>query len=433
MSRPQHTHAADFEYRGVGLHTGREAHVRVRPAPENHGVVFQRTDLPGRPLIAAHVSNVVERPRQTAIGTGMGQVQTAEHLLASLAGMGVDNCLIEIDGDEVPGADGSAREFVQLLSKVGLKEQAAERKIFKVKTPISVSVGDVSLVALPSRGEGLTISYTLDYADLKPQHVTFSLTPGIFVEEISGARTFCLEKEAEALRAAGLGKGANYQNTLVLSSGGVVQNTLRYDDECVRHKVLDLIGDLSLLGAAIDGHVVAVKSGHATNTALARKMDESMRGRSFSVLNVEEIQRLLPHRYPFLLVDRIVELEPGKRALGIKNVTVNEEFFQGHFPGRPIMPGVLQLEALAQVGGVQLLASIGGEGKLVVLLTIDEAKFRRNVVPGDQLLLEAVSIKIKERTGQVQGRAFVDGQLVCEAMMKFMIVDNPPPASRPQP
>ncbi len=429
MSRLQRTLAADFEYRGVGLHTGREARVRIRPAGENHGVVFQRTDAPGKPLIPAHVSNVIERPRQTAIGVGGVLVQTSEHLLASLAGLGVDNCLIEIDGDEVPGADGSAREFVELIGKAGLKDQTAERKVFKVKTPISVSVGDVSLVALPSRGEGLTISYTLDYADLKPQHVTFSLTPDIFVKEVSGARTFCLEKEAEALRASGLGKGANYQNTLVLGSGGVVQNTLRYDDECVRHKVLDLIGDLSLLGAAIDGHVVAVKSGHSTNVALARKMDESMRGRSFSVMNVEEIQRLLPHRYPFLLVDRIVELEPGKRALGVKNVTANEQFFQGHFPGRPIMPGVLQLEALAQVGGVQLLASIGGEGKLVVLLTIDEAKFRRNVVPGDQLLLEAVSIKIKERTGQVQGRAFVDGQLVCEAMMKFMIVDNPP---RPQ-
>lgn len=426
MSRRQHTVAAEFEYRGVGLHTGRETTLRVKPAPEDAGVVFRRVDAPGRPAVPALVSHVVEKPRQTALRAHGVEVQTAEHLLASLAGMGVDNCEIEIDGEEVPGADGSAQDFVRLLQKAGLREQARPCKVFRVKEPLSVSNGDVSLVALPSQAEGLTISYTLDYAALKSQYFTFRLSPETFAREVAEARTFCLESEVEALRASGLGKGASYQNTLVIGKEGVIQNRLRYDDECVRHKVLDLIGDLSLLGARIEGHVVAVKSGHAVNAEMARKMAEAMRGSGSRALGVEEIRRLLPHRYPFLMVDRIVELEAGKRALGIKNVTVNEGFFQGHFPERPIMPGVLQIEAMAQVGGVLLLAGGGGAGKLVVLLTIDSAKFRRNVVPGDQLLLEAVTVKIKERTGQIQGRAFVDGQIVAEALMKFMIVDDPP-------
>ena len=260
-----------------------------------------------------------------------------------------------------------------------------------------------------------------------PRGRSLALTPEALAQEVAGARTFCLESEVEALRASGLGKGANYENTLVIGKQGVVQNTLRYEDECVRHKLLDLIGDLSLMGGRIDGYIVAVKSGHAANVALARRIAEAMDGQATRVLDIQGIQKILPHRYPFLLVDRILELEPLKRAVGVKNVTGNEAFFQGHFPGRPIMPGVLQLEAMAQVGGVLLLSAGGNEDKLVVLLTIDEAKFRRNVVPGDQLVIETQSVRLKERTGQIQGRAFVDGQCVTEALMKFMVVDNPAP------
>jgi UDP-3-O-[3-hydroxymyristoyl] N-acetylglucosamine deacetylase/3-hydroxyacyl-[acyl-carrier-protein] dehydratase len=258
----------------------------------------------------------------------------------------------------------------------------------------------------------------------------------IFKSEIAGARTFCLEEEAVQLQKEGLGLGANYENTLVMGKSGVIKNKLRFDNECIRHKVLDLIGDLCLIGCPIKAHIVALRSGHSLNLKLIKKiaqqreryvsagMSAEYRPQEGETLGITEIMKILPHREPFLFVDKIISLEKGKRATGVKNVTINDYFFKGHFPGHPVMPGVLILEAMAQVGGVMMLAPDENRGKLAFFMAIDNVKFRKPVVPGDQLILEVEVVKVRSRTGQVRGKAFVDGKVVCEADLMFAIVES---------
>jgi UDP-3-O-[3-hydroxymyristoyl] N-acetylglucosamine deacetylase/3-hydroxyacyl-[acyl-carrier-protein] dehydratase len=400
--------------------------------------VFERVDLPGRPRIPASVAFVTDQPRRTSLSRNGAEVHTVEHLMAAVTGFGIDNLIVEIEGGEVPGGDGSARDFVRILEEAGDAEQEAERTVWRVDRPVSISDGDVSLIALPSRNGGeLSISYTLDYPNFIPsQHYTLEVTRDQFIREISAARTFCLSSEVEELQSRGLGKGASYENTLVVGREGVIQNELRYPDEFVRHKILDLLGDLSLFNRGIEGHIVAVKAGHRANARFVEKLVTASRdageeggwsgpaGRFQKVFDVKRIREILPHRYPFLLVDRILHLEEGKRVVGLKNVSSNEEFFRGHFPERPVMPGVLQIEALAQTAGFLLMScSSDKKRRLAFLLTIDKAKLRKAVEPGDQLILEATAIRIRERTGQVRARASVDGQTVAEAEMKFMLVD----------
>ncbi|MBI3269737.1 MAG: UDP-3-O-[3-hydroxymyristoyl] N-acetylglucosamine deacetylase [Planctomycetes bacterium] len=432
LPRAERTLQKPVQLSGAGLFLGRPATARILPGAPSTGIVFVRTDLPDRPRIPATPDNVFARPRRTSLGKEGREVETVEHLLAAFAGLGLDNLEVELSGPEVPAGDGSAKPWTDLLASAGIAPQPAPRKVFEVREPISVLDGEASLVALPAK-DGLTLSVTADHAPgiLPAQALTFTVEPAAFVREIAPARTFCLQAEAEALLAQGQGKGGTTQNTLVIGADGrPLENQFRFADEFVRHKVLDLLGDLSLLGAGLRAHVVAVRSGHVANLLLVRKLARAMDERRVArtapketLLDVRELLKILPHRYPFLLIDKVIELDSYRRAVGIKNVTFNEPYFQGHFPGKPIMPGVLQLEAMAQLAGALLMRKADNQSKLAVLLAIDKVKFRKTVVPGDQLRIEAEAVKIKNRTGVVHTKATVDGQLVTEALLKFMLVD----------
>ncbi|MDD5747015.1 MAG: bifunctional UDP-3-O-[3-hydroxymyristoyl] N-acetylglucosamine deacetylase/3-hydroxyacyl-ACP dehydratase [Candidatus Omnitrophica bacterium] len=434
MIEYQKTITNTVELSGIGLHTGQKVNVRFKPGEENTGIEFIRVDLPHRPRVAAHMSNVIERPRRTSIGIAGVEIHTIEHVLAALVGLGIDNLVIELDAEELPGLDGSALPFLESLKKAVVREQKSPRVYFQPKEPLFMEEGDSSLMILPAND--FHVSYTMNYAHpvLRSQYASFAFTAQTFEKEIAPSRTFCLQQETDELTRQGLGKGANYDNTVVVGSKGVVNNTLRFDDEFVRHKICDLIGDLYLLGHPLKGHVIGIKSGHPLNIKLLQKIKHSHERQTkagvgavceefnrMAPLDINDIQRILPHRYPFLLVDRIVELKEDTNAVGIKNVTINEQFFNGHFPGRPVMPGVLIIEAMAQVAGVLILSKRGNLGKRAFFMCIDKVKFRRMVLPGDQLRMEVAVLKLKSKTGQVYARATVEDRLVAEAVLMFSL------------
>ncbi|HIG12579.1 MAG TPA: UDP-3-O-[3-hydroxymyristoyl] N-acetylglucosamine deacetylase [Planctomycetes bacterium] len=429
MTREQQTLRTAIEFEGVGLHSGKTVKVRVLPAAADHGIVFIRSDLPESDPIPALVTYFSEKERRSRLQRGAVFVDTVEHLLAACTGLGVDNLRVEISGEEMPGMDGSAQPFVELFSQSGLVEQRTLAREFKLSKPIFVRHDDATLVALPSDAPGLTLQYmaTFEEPGVKGGSAQFCLTPEIFAREIAPARTFCLASEVESLRAAGLGKGATAENTVVL---GDPDSIMRMDDEPVRHKLLDIVGDLTLLGASLQAHVIATRSGHRSNAALVRKLFDLMQEEEAggvitreSGLDVREILRMLPHRYPFILIDRVIEIDGYQKAVAIKNVTINEPYFQGHFPDAPLMPGVLQLESMAQLAGVLLLRKLENTGKLAVLWAIDKVKLRGAVVPGDQLRIEVETLKMKGKTAQVRGTGSVSGRLVCEATLMFTMVD----------
>jgi UDP-3-O-[3-hydroxymyristoyl] N-acetylglucosamine deacetylase/3-hydroxyacyl-[acyl-carrier-protein] dehydratase len=427
--RQQCTLKGPCEFEGIGLHSGASIHGRVLPAPKDSGIEFVRTDLPDAPSIPAQIGYQTFEDRRTRLQRNGAQIDTVEHFLAVCNGLGVDNLTVELDGPEMPGLDGSAKGFLDLFRSVGVVEQRAEARVFRLDEPIYVTEGSATLVALPTEREGLTLQYVASFSDPDVRGGTLSLeiTPESFAEEIAPARTFCLASEVEALRAMGLGKGATPENTLVL---GDPESVLRMPDEAVRHKILDLLGDLDLLGADLEAHILATCSGHQTNAALVRQLVELMQQQETgglitreSGLDVREVMRMLPHRYPFLLVDRVIEIDGYQRAVGIKNVTINEPFFQGHFPQAPLLPGVLQLEAMAQLAGVLLLRKLENTGKLAVLWAIDKVKLRAPVVPGDQLRIEVETVRMKGQMGQVRGVGTVAGRKVCEAVLTFTLSD----------
>ncbi len=434
----QRTIEKEVSLKGIGLHTANKVNITFKPQEIDCGISFLRKDLPARPVVKATVDYLIPYAcslRRTSIGQGQVEIHTIEHLMAALAGLKIDNLLIELDNNEVPGLDGSSLGFFEALSQAGIKEQEKARQPFMIKEAIYVEEDDASIVALPA-GE-FKISYTLNYnhPQLKAQFLEVDLNGETFARQLASSRTFCLEDEANILQYQGLGQGANYDNTLVVGKEGVVKNKLRFEDEFVRHKILDLLGDLYLIGCPITGHIIALRSGHALNLKMASKIHQQKKrytlagvGTDFSTpasqeLDIEMIMRILPHRYPFLFVDKILHLEKGKKAIGVKHVTINDYFFQGHFPGKPVMPGVLIIEAMAQVGGVMMLSPEENRGKLAYFMSIDNAKFRKTVVPGDQLILEVEAGKIKSRTGQVSGKAFVNNKIVAEADLMFVLAD----------
>jgi UDP-3-O-[3-hydroxymyristoyl] N-acetylglucosamine deacetylase/3-hydroxyacyl-[acyl-carrier-protein] dehydratase len=431
---------------GIGLHTAQKVTVTIKPAPENLGIVFIRTDRPDKPQIKVGAATAVmdaKLTRCTAVEAQGVRVCTIEHLMAALHGLGIDNAAIELDAEELPGLDGSSLEFVNLLKKAGIEEQAAEKYVFTVQEAIVVANKTSTIVMVPH--DQLNVSYTLDYDHpfLRSQFYTQAVDEDSFVSQLAGARTFCLESEVDAIRAHGLARGADYRNTLVMSDKGPVQNTLRFPNECARHKALDIVGDLFLLGYPVKGAVYATKSGHALNRALVKKIEAQRQKYAAAaapanglvpagmpdpqgrrVFNINDIMKILPHRYPFLFVDRVIEVEPGKKGIGIKNVTINDPFFQGHFPQKPVMPGVIMVEAMAQTAGVVVLTSGAHNGKVALFMSISDVKFRKVVYPGDQLLMFVEIIRDRERTAHVKGVARVGNEVAIEAEMTFSYIDT---------
>ena len=435
MSR-QRTINKPATVQGRGLFGGQPCRVRFVPASAESGIAFVRTDLPQSVRVAADVSNVAKRARRTSLVNGAAAVETVEHVLAAVWGLGIDNLTIEVNAEETPSTDGSPMAFIQALQEVELQEQDAERRVHVIDEPVAVSEGEAMLAALPGPDDCLDILYDLDYGSVPSigrQVLGFRLGKDDFVKEIGPARTFLLEEEARDFQARGLGQHLTTKDIVVMSPTGPIDNQLRFPDEHVRHKVCDLIGDMALLGRHLRGRIVAYKSGHELNHALVRKLAELilLRGRQKSlvgepVMDIRSIMRLLPHRYPFLMVDRIIEIDSDRRAVGIKNVSMNEPYFQGHYPGQPIMPGVLILEALAQLSGILLSRRLEHTGKIAVLLSMDRVKMRRPVRPGDQIILEAETLHVRSRTGHCRCVARVGQDVAAEAEIKFMLVDAEP-------
>jgi UDP-3-O-[3-hydroxymyristoyl] N-acetylglucosamine deacetylase/3-hydroxyacyl-[acyl-carrier-protein] dehydratase len=430
---------SEFTISGVGLHTGEKANLVFKPAQAHERIKFIRTDLAARPVIVAEPESILDErglPRCTTIGNKEVSIHTVEHLMSVLAGLGIDSLTIEMEGNEVPGLDGSGLDFLKAFKKAGLKDLQAPKEVFAIKEPIGVKQNGASLTIFPS--EEFRISYTLNYDHpmLQAQVYASRIDESVFEKDIAPCRTFCLEKEANELKKQNLGRGANFENTLVVGENGVINNRLRFDDEFARHKVLDFIGDLYLLGAPIVGSVFAVRSGHFLNIQLLKRIAEQKRryerkgiipGFDFKgarEFNINDIMKILPHRYPFLLVDRVIELEYGKRAVGVKNVTINDNFFQGHFPTRPIMPGVLMIEAMAQTAGVVVLTNEEHRGKVAFFMSVDKVKFRKPVVPGDQLIMEVDVVKDKAKFAQIHAVSRVGEDVVAEADMVFSFTDS---------
>lgn len=439
MFERQRTILKDVSLEGLGLFSGEKTVLTLSPAEADTGILFVREQGGHMARIPALVENVMKRPRRTCLRNGTLNIETVEHCLAALTGMGITNAIARLSGGitgEIPGVDGSSLPFVQAIQKAGIVEQSVPVNPIIIEKPVQVALGDATLAALPGPRDHLEVIYEFEAGDPVGRQVfVFQHQGDSFATQIAGARTFIFEQEVAELRARGLGKHLTPQDLLVITPTGPLENEWRFPDECVRHKIVDLMGDLSLAGRPIYGRIVGHKSGHELNHLLVRKLLEQERSRDLqsllkreAALDIRKIQRILPHRYPMLLVDRVLEIVGDQKAIGVKNVTFNDVFFQGHYPGTPIMPGVLIVEALAQLGGILLSTKLEHTGKLAMMLSMDKVKMRNPVVPGDQLILEAVAVRVKSRTGHVRCRAYVQDKMVAEAEIKFMLVDAEPGA-----
>lgn len=424
----QHTLGRPVQLSGIGLHSGEEVHLELLPAPAHSGVVFQRSDLEESPEIPVDHHHAIPSARGTRLRAGKAEVQTVEHVLSALAGLGVDNARVVLDAGEPPALDGSGQGFVDAVLEAGIEEQDAERGYYQVLFPVSYHEAGAAITVVPDRE--FRVTSTIQYPDtlIGTQSRSLVIDPESYQEEIMRCRTFCLKQEVDAMKAAGLGLGGSLENAVVVDGQELLNEDLRYPDEFVRHKILDLVGDMSIAGGPIRGHFIAHKSGHVHNVKLLQKLfEEGALGvigpRPAAPLDLRAIRRILPHRYPMLLVDRIDELEVGVRGVGTKAVTYNEPFFQGHFPGRPVMPGVLIMEALAQVAGVVMLSRPEFQGKTPLFTGLDKVSFRRPISPGDTIRLEVEIEKIKLSMGRARGQALVNGQVAASGQLKFTLID----------
>jgi UDP-3-O-[3-hydroxymyristoyl] N-acetylglucosamine deacetylase/3-hydroxyacyl-[acyl-carrier-protein] dehydratase len=422
----RNTLAAPISVDGVGLHLGLPCRLTFLPAPSGTGLVFRRSDLPDAPTIRAHVDTAVLTERRTQLGEDPISVHTVEHVLAAVGALELDDLIIEMSGPEPPILDGSAKPFLDALRASGIASQPGSVHYLELREPVHFADGDAEYEAYPAQELDLDVTIDFPHRQIGRQQGRYRISPDRFAAELAAARTFGFVHEVEALRASGLIKGASTKNAVVLDDTGVLETTLRWPDEFVRHKALDCVGDLALAGGRVRARIVARRPSHRGTVQLVRAMRASLtRGTTVTEMGVEDIMRVLPHRYPFLLVDRIVEMEDGKRVVGIKNVTINEPFFQGHFPGHPIMPGVLIIEAMAQVGGVLLLGAIDNpQSRVVYFTSLNNVKWRRPVKPGDQLRFEMELVQVRGQMARMKGVAKVDGEVVAEAEMGAMVRDR---------
>jgi UDP-3-O-[3-hydroxymyristoyl] N-acetylglucosamine deacetylase / 3-hydroxyacyl-[acyl-carrier-protein] dehydratase len=441
LSMKQRTLLREVSIKGNALHTGDAVHLTLKPAPVNHGIVFRRTDLHGHPEIRPRVDLVTDLVRATTIQQGHAKIHTVEHVLSAISGCGVDNLLIEMDASEPPILDGSAREFVKLIQQGEPVEQNAEREYFSLAEPVSVSRGNSSIIALPF--DGLKISCTsADDRGIHTQHLSLTIDPDVYVTQVAPARTFTVYEDIEELIKLGKIKGGSLDCAVVIKGDKIIsKEPLRYPDEFVRHKILDIIGDITLLGAPLKAHIVATRPGHALNAELTKvlfeKYDAWKKGgkkavkpvapkaeiATESTLDIRRVLDTLPHRYPFVMIDRVVELTADSLS-AIKNVTINEPYFQGHYPGNPVMPGVLQVEAMAQAAGILLLRKVNVENKTALFMSCDKVKWRKPVRPGDQLSIVVKMTKIRGTIACAEAECSVAGQVVSSADLMFAVVDN---------
>ncbi len=432
----QQTLQNEITFSGKGLMLGTPVTLTLKPAPADAGIVFRRIDIEGSPEIPVCQENWADiLPRCTSLRPGNATpenhrtattttVSSVEHILSALGGLGVDNAIVELDAPEPPALDGSALPYARQIQSTGVVVQEnTERRVIKLSEPFAISEANRQLVLLPSDTFQITFIYA--HPQTGPQVVTYQITPESYLRDIAPARSFCFEHEIEALRALGIGKGANYDNVLVINPNNASSQPLRFEDEFARHKMLDLIGDLYLAGCLPEAHVIALRTGHTFHAKLVQALAEEGYLQDAPPIphpvEVKEIYRILPHRHPMCLLDRVLEYENSKYAIGIKNVTYNERVFEGHFPTEPVMPGVLQVEALAQLGAWLVLQEIGVEGQLGYFRTINKAMFRRAVVPGDQLRLEIEVVQRRRTLARIKGKAYVGDTLATEAELSIAL------------
>jgi len=436
----QRTLAREVSIKGNSLHTGDAVTMTLKPAPVDHGFVFRRVDLSGAPELRPRVDFVTDLVRATTIQVGHAKVQTVEHVLSALSGCGIDNVIIEMDASEPPILDGSAKPFVDLIMQGEPMEQATDREYFTLDAAVSVTKGQSSIIALPS--DDLRISCTsADDRGIHTQHLSLLIDPDSYMTQIAAARTFTIYEDIEELLKLGKIKGGSLDCAVVIKGDKIISKEgLRFKDEFVRHKILDIIGDITLLGLPLKAHIIATRPGHAINAeltkALAAKLEERKKGPKKkprpamvmpdeTALDIRRILDTLPHRYPFVMIDRVVEFVGSDALVAIKNVSINEPYFQGHFPGNPVMPGVLQLEAMAQAAGILMLRRGSAEGKATLFMSADKVKFRKPVRPGDQLILNARLTKTRgEKLAAAEVTCTVDGHVVSSAELMFAIINS---------
>lgn len=432
----QRTLAKSASLEGTSLHTGQPVTLTLKPAPADSGLKFRRVDLPDQPFIATDVDKVQTVERATTLAEGSVKVHTVEHILSALTGMGVDNAIIEMDANEPPIADGSSRPYVELIKSAGIVEQDAPRRVWQIRQPVTIETkGGSILTVLPSKDFRISVTCVGPEGRFT-QYFDAVITPETYEAELSPARTFCFYEDVAPLIEKGLIKGGSIENAIVLKGDQILsKEPLRFHNELARHKAMDMIGDLILNGRRILGHVIAIMPGHGPNTQLAAKLKKEYSNMQSllpkpadiptgeAVLDTREVMKLLPHRYPFLMVDRIIGFEGETKCIGQKNLTMNELFFQGHFPEHPVMPGVLQVEAMAQVASILMLRIPGNQGKIGYFMSADKVKFRRPVSPGDILIIETELVKMRGAIGQAIGRCLVNGEITAEAELKFIVQD----------
>lgn len=466
----QQTLRRSVSFSGIGLHSGNRVNMTFLPAAANTGIRFRRVDLEGKPELEARAEFVVDTTRSTTLGRGALKVQTVEHVLAAFAGCEIDNAIVEIDANEPPIADGSAREYVKMIDSVGAVPAPEAREPYRIKEPIEIAVGSAMMSVFPH--DKLKISCTSsDGGNRFTEFYSLEVSPESWRKDLAHARTFCFFEEIEYLYKSGLIKGGSLENAVVIRDDAILTNEpLRYPEEFVRHKILDIIGDLSLLGRPLQGHIVAIRPSHQSNVELVKAIHAQMRKplvaaqtfappppevrdrpavseepapkkpaaektsdshaavtealvRDGATLDIMQVMKVLPHRPPFLMVDRVTRIE-GNKITALKQVTMGESHFQGHFPGHPIMPGVLQLEAMAQVAGILMMRQAENAGKIAYFMSAESVKWRKPVRPGDSMTIEVEMTKSRGKIGKAKGVCSVDGEPVSEAEVTFMLIDQ---------